>query len=151
VSAPSRSSRGPRIGALGIGICRGLDRAALVSEARVPALHPPHQSPDWNAATSGRPDVSRAHASCTAVPVKSGSTPRPPGSSGPGASMAHVKKVLGHVSERMSESYVLIAGTQVEPTSPESPTACIGGGGEGTDWVCQQLSVRFSSAERIVV
>ena len=64
---------------------------------------------------------------CTAVPVKSGSTPRPPGSSGPGASMAHVKKVLGHVSERMSESYVLIAGTQVEPTSPESPTACIGG------------------------
>src|SRR5664279_5666270 len=64
---------------------------------------------------------------CTAVPVKSGSTPRPPGSSGPGASMAHVKKVLGHVSERMSESYVLIAGTQVEPTSPESPTACIKG------------------------
>jgi hypothetical protein len=58
---------------------------------------------------------------CTAVPVKSGSTPRPPGSSGPGASMAHVKKVLGHVPERMSESYVLIAGTQVEPTSAESP------------------------------
>ena len=32
-----------------------------------------------------------------------------------GASMAHVKQVLGHVSERMSESYVLIAGSQVEP------------------------------------
>jgi integrase len=32
-----------------------------------------------------------------------------------GASMAHVKKVLGHVSERMGESYVLIAGSQVEP------------------------------------
>jgi hypothetical protein len=29
--------------------------------------------------------------------------------------MAHVKKVLGHVSERMGESYVLIAGSQVEP------------------------------------
>jgi len=34
---------------------------------------------------------------------------------GAGASMAHVKKVLGHVSERMGESYVLIAGSQVEP------------------------------------
>jgi hypothetical protein len=32
-----------------------------------------------------------------------------------GASMAHVKRVLVHVSERMSESYVLIAGSQVEP------------------------------------
>ncbi|HCU94789.1 MAG TPA: site-specific integrase [Actinobacteria bacterium] len=32
-----------------------------------------------------------------------------------GASMAHVKKVLGHVSEAMSEAYVLIAGDQVEP------------------------------------
>ena len=32
-----------------------------------------------------------------------------------GASMTHVKRVLGHVSERMSESYVLIAGSQVEP------------------------------------
>jgi len=32
-----------------------------------------------------------------------------------GASMAHVKKILGHVSERMSEAYVLIAGSQVEP------------------------------------
>ncbi len=32
-----------------------------------------------------------------------------------GASMAHVKTVLGHVSERMGESYVLIAGSQVEP------------------------------------
>lgn len=32
-----------------------------------------------------------------------------------GASMAHVKRVLGHVSEHMSESYVLIAGSQVEP------------------------------------
>ena len=32
-----------------------------------------------------------------------------------GASMAHVKQVLGHVSERMSDSYVLIAGSQVEP------------------------------------
>src|SRR5664279_5169277 len=32
-----------------------------------------------------------------------------------GASMAHVKKVLGHVSERMGEFYVLIAGSQVEP------------------------------------
>ncbi|MGH3288413.1 MAG: tyrosine-type recombinase/integrase [Streptosporangiaceae bacterium] len=32
-----------------------------------------------------------------------------------GASMAHVKKVLGHVSEAMSEAYVLIAGSQVEP------------------------------------
>jgi integrase len=31
------------------------------------------------------------------------------------ASMAHVKTVLGHVSERMSDSYVLIAGSQVEP------------------------------------
>jgi hypothetical protein len=29
--------------------------------------------------------------------------------------MAHVKRVLGHVSERMGESYVLIAGSQVEP------------------------------------
>lgn len=34
---------------------------------------------------------------------------------GAGASMAHLKKVLGHVSERMGESYVLIAGSQVEP------------------------------------
>jgi len=34
---------------------------------------------------------------------------------GAGASMAHVKKVLGHVSERMGDSYVLIAGAQVEP------------------------------------
>ncbi len=32
-----------------------------------------------------------------------------------GASMAHVKQVLGHVSEAMSEAYVLIAGSQVEP------------------------------------
>ena len=32
-----------------------------------------------------------------------------------GASMTHVKRVLGHVSERMSDSYVLIAGSQVEP------------------------------------
>jgi integrase len=32
-----------------------------------------------------------------------------------GASMAHVKTVLGHISERMSDSYVLIAGSQVEP------------------------------------
>jgi hypothetical protein len=32
-----------------------------------------------------------------------------------GASMAHVKTVLGHVSERMGDSYVLIAGSQVEP------------------------------------
>lgn len=32
-----------------------------------------------------------------------------------GASMTHVKRVLGHVSERMSDSYVLIAGTQIEP------------------------------------
>ena len=32
-----------------------------------------------------------------------------------GASMTHVKKVLGHVSEAMSEAYVLIAGSQVEP------------------------------------
>jgi len=32
-----------------------------------------------------------------------------------GASMAHVKRVLGQVSERMGESYVLIAGSQVEP------------------------------------
>lgn len=46
-----------------------------------------------------------------------------------GASMAHVKRVLGHVSERMSESYVLIAGSQVEPflqqvwiTGPGNPT-----------------------------
>lgn len=29
--------------------------------------------------------------------------------------MAHVKKILGHVSEAMSEAYVLIAGSQVEP------------------------------------
>lgn len=28
--------RGPRLGALGIGLCCGLDRAALVGEARVP-------------------------------------------------------------------------------------------------------------------
>jgi Phage integrase family len=46
-----------------------------------------------------------------------------------GASMTHVKRVLGHVSERMSESYVLIAGSQVEPflqqvwvTGPGNPT-----------------------------
>ncbi len=46
-----------------------------------------------------------------------------------GASMAHVKRVLGHVSERMSDSYVLIAGSQVEPflqqvwvTGPGNPT-----------------------------
>jgi integrase len=32
-----------------------------------------------------------------------------------GASMAHVKTVLGHISERMGDSYVLIAGSQVEP------------------------------------
>jgi hypothetical protein len=32
-----------------------------------------------------------------------------------GASMTHVKRVLGQVSERMGESYVLIAGTQIEP------------------------------------
>jgi integrase len=32
-----------------------------------------------------------------------------------GASMTHVKQVLGHVSEAMSEAYVLIAGSQVEP------------------------------------
>ena len=46
-----------------------------------------------------------------------------------GASMTHVKRVLGHVSERMSDSYVLIAGSQVEPflqqvwvTGPGNPT-----------------------------
>jgi integrase len=46
-----------------------------------------------------------------------------------GASMAHVKRVLGHVSEHMSESYVLIAGSQVEPflqqvwvTGPGNPS-----------------------------
>jgi len=32
-----------------------------------------------------------------------------------GASMTHVKRILGHVSERMSDSYVNIAGSQVEP------------------------------------
>lgn len=32
-----------------------------------------------------------------------------------GASMTHVKRVLGQVSERMGDSYVLIAGSQVEP------------------------------------
>jgi integrase len=32
-----------------------------------------------------------------------------------GASMTHVKRILGQVSERMGESYVLIAGTQIEP------------------------------------
>lgn len=32
-----------------------------------------------------------------------------------GASMTHVKRVLGHVSERMGDSYVLIAGSHVEP------------------------------------
>lgn len=32
-----------------------------------------------------------------------------------GASMTHVKQVLGQVSERMADSYVLIAGSQVEP------------------------------------
>jgi hypothetical protein len=32
-----------------------------------------------------------------------------------GASMTHIKRVLGQDSERMGESYVLIAGTQVEP------------------------------------
>lgn len=32
-----------------------------------------------------------------------------------GASMTHVKQILGHVSERMSDSYVNIAGSQVEP------------------------------------
>jgi len=32
-----------------------------------------------------------------------------------GASMAHVKRVLGHVSDWMGDSYVLIAGPQVEP------------------------------------
>jgi hypothetical protein len=32
----SDSIRGPRLGALGIGLCCGLDRAALVGEARVP-------------------------------------------------------------------------------------------------------------------
>ena len=32
-----------------------------------------------------------------------------------GASMTHVKQVLGHVSRRMGESYVHIAGSQVEP------------------------------------
>ena len=32
-----------------------------------------------------------------------------------GACMTHVKRVLGQVSERMGESYVLIAGSQVEP------------------------------------
>lgn len=32
-----------------------------------------------------------------------------------GASMTHVKQVLGQVSERMAESYVLIAGSEIEP------------------------------------
>jgi len=32
-----------------------------------------------------------------------------------GASMTHVKRVLGQVSERMGECYVLIAGSQIEP------------------------------------
>ena len=32
-----------------------------------------------------------------------------------GASMTHIKQVLGHVSERMGDSYVLIAGSQIEP------------------------------------
>jgi integrase len=46
-----------------------------------------------------------------------------------GASMVEVKKVLGQVSERMGEAYVLIAGSQVEPflqqvwvTGPGNPT-----------------------------
>lgn len=34
---------------------------------------------------------------------------------GAGASMTHVKQVLGHVSPLMAESYVNIAGSQVEP------------------------------------
>jgi integrase len=32
-----------------------------------------------------------------------------------GANLSQVKRVLGHISERMSESYVLIAGAQIEP------------------------------------
>ena len=65
-----------------------------------------------------------------------------------GASMAHVKRVLGHVSERMSDSYVLIAGSQVEPflqqvwvTGPGNPHP----GPDGDDPHRQQKGLRLNS------
>ena len=126
MSAPSRSSRGPRIGALGIGICRGLDRAALVSEARVPALHPPHLS-----------RMERGHLRAARCPPRPPVVHRGAGEVGEhsqatrlvGAGRQHGPRQEGPRARLGTDERVLllIAGTQVEPTSPESPTACIGG------------------------
>ncbi|MGO9899421.1 MAG: tyrosine-type recombinase/integrase [Solirubrobacteraceae bacterium] len=74
-----------------------------------------------------------------------------------GASMTHVKRVLGHVSERMSDSYVLIAGSQVEPflqqiwvTGPgnKKPGAVVRTPTDAERSIAQRLMVDLSDPNR---
>jgi integrase len=67
-----------------------------------------------------------------------------------GASMTHVKRVLGHVSERMGDSYVLIAGSQVEPFLQEVWVTGPGNTKPGTV-VLTPTDAERSIAERLMV
>jgi hypothetical protein len=67
-----------------------------------------------------------------------------------GASMTHVKRVLGHVSERMGDSYVLIAGSQVEPFLQQVWVTGPGNAKPG-EVVLTPTEAERSSAERLMV
>lgn len=67
-----------------------------------------------------------------------------------GASMAHVKRVLGHVSERMGDSYVLIAGSQVEPYLQQVWVTGPGHARPG-EVVLTPTEAEASAAERLMV
>ena len=67
-----------------------------------------------------------------------------------GASMTHVKRILGHVSERMSDSYVNIADSQVEPFLMQ---LWVRGPGNATpgEVVLTPTDAEVSTAERLMV
>jgi len=67
-----------------------------------------------------------------------------------GASMTHVKRVLGHVSERMGDSYVLIAGSQVEPFLQQVWVTGPGNAKPG-EVVLTPTDAEVSSAERLMI
>jgi integrase len=67
-----------------------------------------------------------------------------------GASMTHVKRVLGHVSERMGDSYVLIAGSQVEPFLQQVWVTGPGNAKPG-QLVLAPTDAEISSAEKLMV
>ena len=67
-----------------------------------------------------------------------------------GASMTHVKRVLGHVSERMGDSYVLIAGSQVEPYLQQVWVTGPGNARPG-ELVLSPTDAETATAERLMV